>query len=264
MRTFFTYSRRCGERDETTLATAGSSGAGLPHRGSEMSTYKQRQASRRNLVKARTARRRKAGHSRSMSAFEVKFLLLAVALILVVALIDVTRGLILLPIVGLVVGSIWLHQRHKKDAARRAEALRVERLLQAQHLDALLAVSPTEFEHIVADLFAAIGFIVLSAGGGAGDLGADIVCQNPEGHRFVVQCKRYAPGNKVTSPAMQSFIGMAHRHHGAAGIYVTTSSYTKAAADLAQQHGIDLYDGERLVGLARWVQSRGSSLTSGP
>jgi len=229
-----------------------------------MSTYKQRQASRRNLAKARAARSRKARRFTPMSAFEAKFALITVALVLTVALIDVTRGLVLLPIIALVVGSIWLRQHRKKEAARLAEALRVEGLLQAQHLDALLTVSPTEFEQIVANLLAAVGFIVLSAGGGAGDLGADIVCRNPQGHRFVVQCKRYAPGNKVTSPAMQSFIGMAHLHHGAAGIYVTTSSYTKAAAELAQQHGIDLYDGERLVELARWVQCRESGLTSGP
>ena len=223
-----------------------------------MSTYRQRQASRRNLAKARAARTRRVrrgGHR----AFGIWIVAVGLFFIFVIAaLVDSTHGVILIPVVALVAGYIWLKQRRKKEAARRAQAHYVERMIQAQQLDALLALTPTEFEYIVADLLAGAGFAIHSAGGGPGDLGADIVCQHPEGHRVVVQCKRYAPGNKVTSPSMQSFIGMSHRHHGAAGIYVTTSSYTKAAAELAHQHGIELYDGERLVELARWVQGRAS------
>jgi restriction system protein len=123
---------------------------------------------------------------------------------------DVTRGLILW-LVALIVDNIWLRQRRKQEAARRAEALEVERLVQAQHLDALLDASPTEFGHIVANLLIAAGFVILSAGNGEGDPGADIVWQHPENRRVVVQCKRYAPGNGITSPNMQPFIGMAHR-----------------------------------------------------
>jgi len=229
-----------------------------------MSTYKQRQASRRNLAKARATRRRRANRSGVTNAEIAGLLFIILAFSFSFEIIIVTHGLVLLPIIAFVVGRIWLRRRRKKKEARSAEELRVASLLRAQHLDALLAVSPTEFEHIVANLLSAVGFTILSAGGGAGDLGADIVCQNHEGRRFVVQCKRYAPGNKVASPAMQLFIGMIYLHHGAAGIYVTTSSYTKAATELAQQHGIDLYDGDRLVELARTVQSRDPGLTSGP
>jgi restriction system protein len=233
-----------------------------------MTTRRQRQASRRNLTKARAVRSRQARRrSKQMSRSDRKVAAVIVALVVAFLMIDATHGLILIPVAAAIGGYVWL-RLHRKRAAdrqheewlaavvRQEEQERTERLVQAQHLGALLAATPTEFEHIVAELLSALGFTILSAGGGAGDLQADIVCTHPEGHRVVVQCKRYAPGNKVSSPAMQSFVGMAHRHHAARGIYVTTSSYTRAAADLAQQQGIDLYDGERLVALARWVQDR--------
>jgi restriction endonuclease Mrr len=41
----------------------------------------------------------------------------------------------------------------------------------------------------------------------------------------IVQCKRYAPGTKVGTPALQSFIGMLVAHHRTqVGVFVTTSS----------------------------------------
>ncbi len=65
---------------------------------------------------------------------------------------------------------------------------------------------------------------------------------------MVIQCKRYAAGNRIGSPAIQTFIGMVHVHHKAdRGIFVTTSSYTDGARKLAHQHGLTLWEGSDLT-----------------
>lgn len=118
----------------------------------------------------------------------------------------------------------------------------------APTLDALRALTPTRFELAVGDLLRARGYQDVRHTGGAGDLAADLTCRDRRGARVVVQCKRYRAGCAVTSPEMQQFIGMIYAHHHASyGIYVTTSTFTRPAAALAQQHGIHLLDGAALA-----------------
>ncbi|MBV9279080.1 MAG: restriction endonuclease, partial [Chloroflexi bacterium] len=110
-------------------------------------------------------------------------------------------------------------------------------------------------ELAVADLLRDGGYRGVRRTGRAGDLGADIACRDRKGRTVVVQCKRHAPGIKVGSKDVQAFIGMMKVHHGAdAGIFVTTSEFTRPAADLARQHGVELMDGRRLSQL---VEKRG-------
>jgi restriction system protein len=122
----------------------------------------------------------------------------------------------------------------------------------ARHLDALLAVSPTEFEQTIAVLLSASGCVDVTRAGGPGDLTADITCRDANGRYLIVQCKQYSPNQKVGSVAMQQFIGMGHVHHGAERmVYVTTADFTKPARDLAAQHHIELVDGSVLVEWAK-------------
>jgi restriction system protein len=88
--------------------------------------------------------------------------------------------------------------------------------------------------------------------GGAGDLAVDIVAYGRANNLIVVQCKKYAPENKIGSPEIQKFIGMMHVHHQTqSGIFVTTSTFTQPAIELAERHNILLIDGERLVTIMR-------------
>ena len=65
---------------------------------------------------------------------------------------------------------------------------------------------------------------------------------------MVVQCKRYAPGYKISSPEIQMFIGMQRvQHRTERAIFVTTSDFTAPARKLAQRHGIMLIDGRELT-----------------
>jgi restriction system protein len=121
-------------------------------------------------------------------------------------------------------------RKAEEKEAKRQEELKLspvepERTHQAE-VD-LLSLSPSQFEHLTAELLRRQGFHHVHVVGGPGDYGADITGVDPEGRKVVVQCKRYAPRNKIGSRDVQTFFGMAVAHHEAArAIFVTTSTFT--------------------------------------
>lgn len=124
-------------------------------------------------------------------------------------------------------------------------------------LGQLVTGSPTEFEETVARLMKAQGFRGVRRTGGAGDLAADVVAVDRAGRTVVVQCKRYQPGRTVGSKELQTFIGMQRIHHEADyGLYVTTSTFTRPARDLAERHGITLIDGVALTAALTGARQR--------
>ena len=126
----------------------------------------------------------------------------------------------------------------------------------------MLAMTPTEFEHLTGRALEAMGYQDMKVSGGAGDLAADLTGRDPQGRSVIVQCKRYAPGNKVGSPAIQQFIGMKAIHHKAdRGIYVTTADYSQQAINLANEHGIVLIDGDDLVKITALLLAKGETST---
>ncbi len=111
----------------------------------------------------------------------------------------------------------------------------------------LLALTPVEFERAVAHLLQDLGYREVRHSGGPGDLAADITCRDSRGRTVIVQCKRYAPGARIGSRDIQSFIGMLSVHHHAdRGIFVTTSEFTPPAKKLANEHDVELIDAARL------------------
>jgi restriction system protein len=117
-------------------------------------------------------------------------------------------------------------------------------------LDQLLAMSPARFEQAIAGLLRELGYRRVRTVGRSGDLAVDIECRDAEGRALLIQCKRYAPGLKVGSRDVQTFVGMIFMHHRAdRGAFVTTSSFTKPAIGLARDQRIELIDGRRLATL---------------
>ncbi len=129
------------------------------------------------------------------------------------------------------------------------------RLRQRRTLVGLLALSPADFERAIGELFTALGYERLRRVGGAGDLGIDLIGCDPDGRTVVVQCKRYGLGNRVGSPAIQSFLGMIVHHGAERGVVVTTSDYTAPAIDLARNATvpITLIDGPEITRLAAYA-----------
>ena len=80
---------------------------------------------------------------------------------------------------------------------------------------------------------------------------------SPQGHRVVVQCKRYARSRGVSSTEMQLFVGMAwHEHSADISLYVTTARYTAEAKRVAARNGVYIVGRKEL---GRWM-SGGSAL----
>ena len=103
----------------------------------------------------------------------------------------------------------------------------------------VLNLSPYEYEEYVAEELRQEGFTDVDTTPKSGDFGADVLAR--DGDRTVcVQCKRYAPGHPVGVKAVQE-IYSAKDYYGCDDAYIyTTSDYTKAAVDMANELGVIL------------------------
>lgn len=148
-------------------------------------------------------------------------------------------------------GSAMLPVLRTGRAEQQAEQQRLADLEQAarhQSLTAIDGMSGSEFERFIAGLCHRDGFIVHQHGGGAGDLGADVIADALDGRRIVIQCKRYKPGNPVPGPDIQRFLGTARTIHKAdVPVFVTTARrFTKQSRELGDSQQVVLIDRDLL------------------
>lgn len=122
---------------------------------------------------------------------------------------------------------------------------------------ALQSSSPEFFEHAVLSLLWSMGYAGAQGEkqhlGKSHDGGIDgVIRQDPLGLQNVyVQAKRYADDNSIGAPDINSFYGALARQGADRGVFITTSRFTPAAKDAAQQFQgrIVLIDGIRLTSL---------------
>ena len=153
-------------------------------------------------------------------------------------------------------------ERERQENERRMEWERQEnerrereRIAQMRSLGDILVLTPREFEQLVGKIIQRMGIHDIQHVGGSGDLGVDLTGFDMNGNRVVVQCKRYAPGKSISSPDIQKFIGMMNvQHQAQKGFFVTTTTFTQPATDLAARHNILLIDGIKLIELLQGLQ----------
>lgn len=129
--------------------------------------------------------------------------------------------------------------------------------VEAELLDRLLSLDPSAFERLVLQVLTGLGYGGRSGAiehtGRIGDGGIDgIIRQDPLGlERVYMQAKRYAPDNPVGRPAIQAFVGALHGQQADRGVFLTTSSYSRDAAEYVRylHERIVLVDGHRLAAL---------------
>jgi len=127
------------------------------------------------------------------------------------------------------------------------------RLKDAQTIEDLLAMTPDQFEALVARLFTVYGHDVEEVGGSS-DHGVDLLVISERGEKWVVQCKRYS--GSVGEPVVRDLFGTM-LHEGAQRAYlITTGGITRQAAAWAEGKPIVLYDGEGLVTLIRRAKQK--------
>ncbi len=120
------------------------------------------------------------------------------------------------------------------------------------NLDAILALSPREFEYTMAAILRMLGMTDIKRVGGRGHLSVDITARDASGRTVLVRCKRRARIKKIGSPEIEKFIGVAHVHHHAdLKLFITTSEYTDDARARAQLHDVRLMNGPDMEDLAR-------------
>ena len=137
-------------------------------------------------------------------------------------------------------------------------ATQLSRELEADVLDRVLQAAPAFLEQVVVDLMIAMGYGdgVAAMGqvtGGSGDGGIDgTIREDALGlDEVYLQAKKYADGNTVGESALRNFAGAIDATGAMKGVFVTTSSFTKAARDYVARSPkrIVLIDGDELARL---------------
>lgn len=135
-------------------------------------------------------------------------------------------GVILFPFMV----AIFLEERHRKVKADSIEQMR--------------ALSPHDFETLVAETYRAQGHTVEHVGA-TGDHGIDLVVRTRRGETWLVQCKKYR--GKVGEPIIRDFYGALRAAEADAGAVVTTGQITEQARMWAEGKPLHLYDGEEFL-----------------
>lgn len=97
-------------------------------------------------------------------------------------------------------------------------------------------MTPIDFEHYVASLFAKAGWKA-DVSKASGDQGADVIADR-HGHRIVVQCKLY--GSPVGNKAVQEIVAAKHHYQADLSFVVTNASFTPSARQLAKSTNVSL------------------------
>ena len=120
----------------------------------------------------------------------------------------------------------------------------------------LMEMNPYKFEIFCRGLLKKMGIsidnekgIQKSNDGGIDGYGYSLSA-NYRTERVALQCKRFGEG-QVGSKSIDEFKGAIIRHSAEYGIFITTSTFTKAAAETAKTGNfpITLIDGDKLIGL---------------
>jgi hypothetical protein len=115
-------------------------------------------------------------------------------------------------------------------------------LLLAMNPELLYKISPRKFEEIVAELLTDLGYVT-DLTKQTRDKGIDIIAIRKDTglrleERYLVQCKRNAPQNKVTFGIVHALLGAGVEEPNTGLILATTSTFTKPAFDLAEKETI--------------------------
>jgi len=157
--------------------------------------------------------------------------------------------------------------KRRKDVASTAEGGTPQETLEAAHselrgsvvddlLSRLLDRDDQFFEQVVLDLLVALGYggsrrDAAERVGRTGDGGIDgVIREDALGlDAIYVQAKKWAIDRTIGPREIREFIGALQDVESAKGVFITTSSFSKEARELARRRRIVLLDGRELAGL---------------
>jgi len=118
----------------------------------------------------------------------------------------------------------------------------------------LLALNPRQFEELVAGIWQKFGYEVeLTAR--TRDQGRDVIAirRTEASLRFLIECKRYSPENKVGIGIVRSLYGVVRDENATKGILATTSTFTRDAKQFIDRHIWEL-EGSDFESIIQWVR----------
>ena len=124
-----------------------------------------------------------------------------------------------------------IHQKNEKSADLN------------RRFDAVMSLSPRDFEIWCTDLFAELGFERPTATPLSNDKGIDVFCRK-NGELIAVQCKKYT--GIVGAPEIQKFMGAIQNAGATGGYFITTGSFSIPAEQMAYRNHVELIDRGRL------------------
>ena len=119
-------------------------------------------------------------------------------------------------------------------------------------------LDPIRFEELVAELFEEDGYRVVLTPPRA-DGGKDLYAFKKDRQletSFLVECKRYAPPNKVGVEVVRQLYGLVQHERVSGGVIVTTSYFTRGANDFAKTVPYQLYLRD-FYDLSVWLERAG-------
>lgn len=131
---------------------------------------------------------------------------------------------------------------------KRGEAL-LAHVATAESTAALGAMSWQDFERLVREAFRLQGYSVQHRGGDGPDGGVDLVLTRGN-EKTLVQCKQWR-AMKVGVSVVRELFGVMAAQGAAAGIVVTSGSFTKDAVEFASGRNVRLIAGPELAGMIR-------------
>ncbi|MFN0193728.1 MAG: restriction endonuclease [Aestuariivirga sp.] len=146
--------------------------------------------------------------------------------------------------------------RETPDDQLRRLSKEINSSLGAEIVERIQNSAPSFFERVVVSLLLAMGYggAIEEAGkilGRSGDDGVDgVIDQDTLGlDRVYIQAKRYNSETSIGPGAIRDFYGSLDMHKASKGLFVTTSSFSKAAVETAERLGkrIVLIDGQQLA-----------------
>ncbi len=124
----------------------------------------------------------------------------------------------------------------------------------ARHPDEMRLMPPRRFEELIADLWQRFGYEV-ELTKQTRDGGTDVIAiKNSEVHtRFLIQCKRLAPGKKVSVQPVRELLGVKQDMGGSKAVLATTVYFTRDAQMFIDQHCWEL-EGRDYDGVVAWLR----------
>ena len=111
----------------------------------------------------------------------------------------------------------------------------------------LCAMTPADFERLIADYFMRRGFVNARVIGRTGDRGVDILATNTQGELELIQCKRYRSGNNIGSTPIQRVDSYMRSRHASRAWVITTSDFTPDGRDEARITNVIIMNGQDLL-----------------